>query len=120
MKVTVEIPKTLLKYIEFIPEERLPEILLQALEDKVKSNNYSNSDKEQSKFDEILSILSDIRVGAPVIMQEHSFKSNESISVVQEPESTNIDTVNLVKFEPVVSASYEDDEDDDLFDDLMK
>lgn len=122
MKVTVEIPKALLKYIEFIPEEKLPEILLQALEDKIKSNNYNNSDEEQSKFDEILSILSDIRIGAPVIMQEHLSNLGEATRIVQESEPVTTDEQNVVRFEPVTSVNYENDEDDDddLFDDLMK
>lgn len=126
MQVLIDIPRSLSKYIEYVPEEDLPAVILQALEDKIKSNGLAISDTTQDKLDSILSILGDIKSGAPVVVQEHyslpqSTKADE-VPVIEE----KVVPQNIVEFKQTSFSSNndndddDDDDDDDLFDDLIK
>lgn len=125
MQVLIDIPRSLSKYIEYVPEEDLPAVILQALEDKIKSNGLVTSDTTQDKLDSILSILGDIKSGAPVVVQEHyslpqSTEADE-VPVIEE----KVVPQNIVEFKQTSFSSNndngdDDDDDDDLFDDLIK
>lgn len=121
MQVLIDIPRSLSKYIEYVPEEDLPAVILQALEDKIKSNGLVTSDTTQDKLDSILSILGDIKSGAPVVVQEHySLPQNTEIAEVPVV-AENVVPQNIVEFKQTsFDSNDDDDEDDDLFDDLIK
>lgn len=126
MQVLIDIPRSLSKYIEYVPEEDLPAVILQALEDKIKSNGLMPPDTTQDKLDSILSILGDIKSGAPVVVQEH-YSLPQNTEVVETPAvEENVVPQNIVEFKQTSFSSNnnddddEDDDDDDLFDDLIK
>lgn len=125
MQVLIDIPRSLSKYIEYVPEEDLPAVILQALEDKIKSNGLATSDTTQDKLDSILSILGDIKSGAPVVVQEHyslpQSAETDEVPVIEE----KVVPQNIVEFKQTSFSSNndngdDDDDDDDLFDDLIK
>lgn len=121
MQVLIDIPRSLSKYIEYVPEEDLPAVILQALEDKIKSNGLTTQDK----LDSILSILGDIKSGAPVVVQEH-YSLPQNTEVVETPAvEENVVPQNIVEFKQTSFSSNnndddDEDDDDDLFDDLIK
>lgn len=120
MQVLIDIPRSLSKYIEYIPEEDLPAVILQALEDKIKSNDLITSDTTQDKLDSILSILGDIKSGAPVVVQEH-YSLPQKTEVVEAPVvEEQVVPQNIVEFKQTSFDTDDEDEDDDLFDDLIK
>lgn len=123
MQVLIDIPRSLSKYIEYVPEEDLPAVILQALEDKIKSNGLVMSDTTQDKLDSILSILGDIKSGAPVVVQEH-YSLSKSTETDEAPViEEKVVPQNIVEFKQTSFSSNDDDDnddDDDLFDDLIK
>lgn len=126
MKVTVDIPFALLSYVKFIPEDMLPEVLLQALEDKVKGRRIPELDTQDAKYDEILSILNKMQsqplvpVTMPVV--EGTVVPVKEVCAVPQVQTRKtvitFDTVN--QDDAMCKAVGEEDEDEFLFDDLMK
>lgn len=118
MKVTIDIPKRLVRYIEFVPEDVLPEVFLQALEDKIKYKTTLVINKEESKLEEILSILNKMQQGQVSVnnspAEASTIESAGHDNVVQEKQTVIID------FEAVRQDYDLADEDGDLFGDLMK
>ena len=120
MQVLIDIPRSLSKYIEYVPEEDLPAVILQALEDKIKSNSLVTLDATQDKLDSILSILGDIKSGAPVVVQEH-YSLPQNVEIAEAPAAEeNVVPQNIIEFKQSSFNNDDDDDDDDLFDDLIK
>jgi len=120
MKVTIDIPERLIRYIEFVPEDALPEVFLQALEDKIKYKTTPVINEEESKLEEILSILDRIQQGQISVntspAEISAIESVEHNNTVQEKQAV------IINFE-AVGQDYDladEDGDDDLFGDLMK
>lgn len=116
MQVTVDIPHSLMTYIEYIPEGELPEVLLQALVEKIKAGNAPVTDTNVSKFEEVLSILNEMRQNPPQYRQEYG-----SPVTVQPPAGPAVTvTFETVRQGAVFTDGGEEDDDYGLFDDLMK
>lgn len=119
MRVTVDIPNFLQRYLEYIPKEDLPDILVAALKSKI--------------FGEIKQVEQDKRVGLEALMsliEEGKLmpaNSNKSIHVVETAATKteeNIavsipEEVRQLKVKTVEAASGQDDDLDDFMD-LMK
>lgn len=120
MQVTVTIPDSLIRYIEYVPKDKLSEMLIQALEDKIKTGSARKVDENEAKYEEILSILSRMQQNVPLMMQEHLMPTQEEVEGAGEVKEAVIINFQDVESSDEVEFKEEDDDDDEMFDDLMK
>ena len=118
MTVTVNIPVYLMRYIEFIPQQDLPDVLLNALKTCIYNEFPEKENINQFSIDELVSLLSKaglVQQAEPVLVKEEK---------VEEQVDSKIVSFSSTKQEDVViSKVLEDlDDEDDIADfmDLMK
>lgn len=117
MIVTVDIPDEFNRYLEFIPEEELPCILLSALKEKIDSSiPKPRLVQEQFNLQDLVSLLNiaqgtgSVTAAEPVLIKE---ESNESA------EKTQSKIINFTPVQQVVQDIDESDDDLDDMDDFM-
>ena len=107
-----------MRYIEFVPDDELPNVLLSALEEKV-LRNPTTEKSNQFNVEDIVSILGRMQQTGSVTMTEPVLVKNDVAvtETVEEVAETKLD--NVIQFEQVAN-NFADDDDDDDFMDLMK
>lgn len=119
MTVIVDIPEELDRYLEFIPQEELPNVLLSALKEKIDSEVRKPSlTMEQFNLQDLVSLLN--------IAQSTGSVTTAEPVLVKEEEPVDETLNKIINFTPVQQTVQEiDDSDEDLDDiadfmDLMK
>lgn len=123
MRVMVDIPERLSRYLEFVPEEDMPGVVLEALEAKIFGSRSENRSVEsQATVDEILSLLSVRIQSLGVGVQE---QRDEIVQEVRNGDGCGADIIvsDVFSQDSVSDArdtgAAEDFDDFDNFDDLM-
>ena len=100
MELRISVPESLMDYLEYIPEEFLPGILLTLIEDRIQASGEVKTDDGSLKL--LKQFIASIPAGQPV----------ENINVIQETQE------ELEPVTPGILQTTSSGEDDDL-DDFM-